>query len=309
MPLGGYNKILVVGGGGFIGRHLVESLLTEGFSVRIMDRVKPDWIGSDVEFSEGDFAAVHHLEHVMNDCDAVFYLASTTLPASSNADPQFDIASNLAGTIGLLDLAVGKSVKKFIFVSSGGTVYGVPLKVPVSESHPTNPLCSYGIVKLATKKYLRLYHQLHGLDTCSLRLANPYGEYQRVDKAQGAIAVFCDKALRGEPIDVWGDGALYVKDAVKALVLALEVECSGMEINVGAGVGVSINALLEHIEEAVGHPVDRNYLPGRSFDIPEVYLDIRMARELLGWVPEVGLADGIGRFIDWVDRPCMGGVE
>lgn len=307
MPLGDYSRILVIGGGGFIGRHLVELLLKKNVSVRVMDRVRPDWIGSDVEFFEGDFSAIHYLDHVMNDCDGVFHLASTTLPASSNADPQFDIATNLSGTVGLLDLAVEKGVKKFIFISSGGTVYGGHGEVPIQESDPTNPLCSYGIVKLAIEKYMRLYHQLYGLDTCSLRLANPYGEYQRVDKAQGAIAVFCDKALRNEPIDIWGDGTIvrdyvYVKDAVKALVLALEVECSGMEINVGAGVGVNINTLLDHIETAVGRPVERNYLPGRSFDIPAVCLDIHVARECLGWNPEVELVDGIGRFIDWVAR-------
>jgi UDP-glucose 4-epimerase len=302
-----YKRILVVGGCGFIGRHLVEDLLKSGTTVRILDRVKPAWIDERIEFFEGDFTAVHYLEHVMDGCDAVFHLASTTLPASSNDDPAFDISSNLSGAVALLDLAVKKKVKRFIFASSGGTVYGIPAAVPVPENHPTHPLCSYGIVKLAIEKYLRLYHELYGLNTCSLRLANPYGEYQRADKAQGVIAVFCDKALRGQTIDIWGDGTvvrdfIYIGDATHALIKALYADCSGIELNVGAGVGASLNQLLEHIEAILERPVKRNYLSKRSFDIPEIYLDIQAANQLIGWAPSEELSSGIRKMIDWLSK-------
>ena len=300
-----HQSVLVVGGGGFLGRHLTVRLLAEGFSVRCFDRVKPTWLPRAVEFYEGDFTASHILSPAVEGVDVVFHLASTTLPKSSNEDPQFDVMSNLAGTVSLLDLAVKNKVARLVFTSSGGTVYGVPTGIPISEQHPTNPMCSYGIVKLAIEKYLRLYHSLHGLSCCSLRLANPYGEYQRVDSGQGAIAVFCHQALRGETVKVWGDGEVirdffYVGDAVEAMMLAMRSDCAGIELNVGSGDGASINQIIGHIEAVLEQDVARQYLPGRPFDIPKVYLDISCARHVLGWAPSMPLHEGVKRVIDWM---------
>jgi UDP-glucose 4-epimerase len=299
------SKTLVIGGSGFIGRHLIESLLAEGRDVRSLDITRPEQSGDRLEFIEGSFTDCPLMEEVLTGCDIVFHLASTTLPKTSNDDPLFDIKTNLSGTVALLDLAVKKNIKKFIFISSGGTVYGVPTQLPVSEDHNTNPLCSYGIVKLAIEKYLRMYHRVYGVDTCSLRLSNPYGEYQRVDAAQGAVSVFCNKALASETIEIWGDGSvvrdfIYVKDAVRAMLCAIEADCAGKEINIGYGSGVSLNQLLGQIETVCGHSLDKQYMPARGFDVPEIYLDIERAKKVLGWEPRVSLADGLELLAKWM---------
>jgi UDP-glucose 4-epimerase len=226
-----------------------------------------------------------------------------TLPKTSNEDPKFDAISNLAGTIGLLDLAVQYRTKRLIFISSGGTVYGRPSVIPIPESHPLNPLCSYGIIKLAIEKYLRMYHTLYGLKSCSLRLSNLYGEHQRADTGQGAIAVFCYKALSGKPIDIWGDGTvardfIYVKDSVDAITKAMCSDYSGTEINIGSGQNTTLNQIIASIESFLGREVTRRYLPGRPFDIHEVCLDISYAKLQLGWEPTKSLQDGIGLMID-----------
>lgn len=296
------SKALVIGGSGFLGRHLIESLLAAGVDVCSLDITLPEQPDNRLEYIEGSFTDRMLVEKAMMGCDTVFHLASTTLPKTSNDDPAFDIISNLAGTVTLLDLAVKNKVKKFIFISSGGTVYGAPTQLPVSEDHSTNPTCSYGIVKLAIEKYLYMYHQAYGLETCSLRLSNPYGEYQRIDAGQGAVAVFCHKALTGETMEIWGDGSvvrdfIYVKDAVRAIMLTLDSGCAGMAINIGYGAGASLNQLLEQIEIVCGCTINRQYLPARGFDVPKIYLDIRRAKKVLGWEPEVLLAEGIKKLI------------
>ncbi|WP_035055341.1 NAD-dependent epimerase/dehydratase family protein [Desulfuromonas sp. TF] len=300
-----YKKILVIGGSGFIGRNLINSLVSHGLLVRNLDRFKPGWSDSRVEFVEGDFSASHLLDQVMNSCDVVYHLASTTLPKTSNDDPQFDITTNLVGAVNLLELSVRKGIKKFIFISSGGTVYGAPASLPVSENHPNNPTCSYGIVKLAIEKYLKLFHKSHGLDTCSLRLSNPYGPYQRVDSIQGAVTIFCNKAINDETIEIWGDGSIkrdfiYIDDAVRAMVSTLANDFSGQEINIGTGIGTSLNDLIQIIESILDKKIDVSYKAPRDFDIKDIYLDIQKARKLLDWEPEIGLKAGMEHLIQWM---------
>ncbi|MFA5322631.1 MAG: NAD-dependent epimerase/dehydratase family protein [Smithella sp.] len=302
-----YKSVLVTGGSGFVGQHLLPYLSNKGFSVRCFDRMKPLWLTSDIEFIEGDLSAPHILEPSVEGMDVIVHLVSTTLPKTSNDDPQFDAISNLIGTIGLIELAVKHGIKRMIFISSGGTVYGRPYTIPMSESHPTNPLCSYGIIKLTIEKYLRMYYDLYGLKSVSLRLSNLYGEHQRVDTGQGAVTVFCHKAVNGAPIDIWGDGSvardfLYVKDAIDAIFKAILSDHSGMEINIGSGKSISLNQTIACIEKVLGKNVKRRYLPGRSFDINEVCLDILQARQLLGWMPSTDLQDGIRLMVNWLAK-------
>lgn len=299
------SKILVTGGSGFLGRHLIESLLEAGYHVRSLDLSLPAIQHEKLEFIEGSFLDRKLLEEAIIDCDIVFHLASTTLPKTSNDDPIFDINTNLIGTVALLDIARKINVRKFIFISSGGTVYGVPTKLPVSEEHSTYPTCSYGVVKLAIEKYLYMYHKIYGLDTCTLRLSNPYGEHQRVDAAQGAVTVFCHKAVMGDTIEIWGDGSIvrdfiYVKDAVRAMLCAITANCAGMVINVGQGVGVSLNQVINIIESTIGHKIDKQYLTARSFDVPEIYLDIRHAKDILEWSTQTTIEDGVNILIKYL---------
>lgn len=205
----------------------------------------------------------------------------------------------------MLTLALEAGVKKVIFVSSGGTVYGEPTQVPIPETHATDPVCSYGIAKLAIEKYLALFHHLHGLDYTVLRLANPFGEGQRTHASQGAIAVFLGKVLRDEPIEIWGDGSvvrdyIHVADVVQALLAALEPSTQEHVFNIGSGRGHSLNEVLDTIEKITGRVAIRKYLPGRGFDVPLSVLNIDRAKNVLGWAPAVGFEEGVERFVKWM---------
>jgi UDP-glucose 4-epimerase len=277
MKSGALQRVLVIGASGFLGRHLVEQLLQQKYQVLALDRYNAFSAREGLEYVEGSFLDVKLMASLLQDCDAVFHLASTTLPKTSNDDPLFDIESNLKGAVTLLDLALEHDIQRLVFISSGGTVYGPPEQLPVPESHATDPACSYGIVKL-------------------------YGEYQSDDSGQGALTAFCHRALAGEPIEIWGDGSVvrdfvYAGDAIDAMIRALDAPCAGETINIGSGQGVSLNQLLDLIEEASGQQVVRDYRPGRDFDVPEIYLDIAKAQHLLAWQPQVPLAEGIGRLV------------
>ena len=176
-------------------------------------------------------------------------------------------------------------------------MYGVPNVVPISEAHPTEPISAYGIGKLAVEKYLHMYHRLEGIGYCALRLSNPFGPRQRPDKAQGVVTAFLACVLRNEEVAIWGDGQvvrdyLYVGDAVRAIVAAGDSSYCGV-VNVGSGKGLSINQVLELIENVVGAPARRRYITGRAFDVPSNILDISRAASAIGWAPSTSFQDGL----------------
>ena len=303
-------KCLILGGGGFMGSHLSEALLAGGYAVRIFDRPNLNRFKSfqrdeAVEWIEGDFINREHVDNAVSGCEIIYHLVSTTLPRSSNENPAYDVETNVIGTLHLLEATRKHKIKKVIFVSSGGTVYGIPREIPIKESHPTEPICSYGISKLSIEKYLNLFHLLHGIEYCVLRLSNPYGERQRVSAAQGAIAVFLNKALRNEAIEIWGDGSVtrdyfHVSDAVSALVKALSYEGDNRIFNIGSGVGRSLNEILDAIDLLLGTPVKRIYSPSRAFDVPVNILDISKAEDILNWKPQIPFSEGLSRTARWL---------
>lgn len=303
-------KCLVLGGGGFLGSNLCRALLVHGHEVSVFERRQPEW-GSlplregEVKWFEGDFSDAREVELAVEGMDVVFHLVSTTLPKTSNLNPAFDVESNVVGTIGLLEACLKHGVNRVLFASSGGTIYGVPGTTPIPETHVTEPECSYGIGKLAIEKYLHLYRHLHGLDYRVLRLANPYGEGQRPGGAQGAVTVFLNKALRGETVEIWGDGSvvrdyIYVHDVSEAFLKALAHTGEVRIFNVGSGIGHSLNEILDTIEALLGNPVARSYTPARAFDVPVNVLDIRRARETLGWSPRTDLMEGMRQTLEWL---------
>ena len=305
------RRSLVLGGGGFLGGHIVEALQAAGSPVRVFDRVPRRATAANIaaatEWHEGDFGNRGDVAAALDGCDVAFHLVASTLPRASNEDPVHDLESNLLPTVRFLDLALEHGIKKVVFASSGGTVYGNPLVVPVPESHPTQPLCSYGIHKLAIEQYLHLYHSLHGLAYCVLRLANPFGERQRSDASQGAVAVFLDLALRGEEVTVWGDGSavrdyIYVGDVANAFCRAATYDAPAGVFNIGSGQGHSVNQLLTAIEDLLGKPVPRRYVEGRRFDVPVNVLDTTLAARTLGWRPRVRFRDGLEKTLESLRR-------
>jgi UDP-glucose 4-epimerase len=303
-------KSLVIGGNGFIGTNLVDTLTREGHKVRVFDRYPSRFREPDprVEYVTGDFANHGELHEIVQGVDFVFHLAYTTLPHTSNEDPIYDIRSNVVDTVQLLQECRTSGVSKVIFVSSGGTVYGVPQTTPIPEDHPTDPMCSYGITKLAIEKYLQLFHHLHGLEYVAARVSNPYGEQQNPNAKQGAVTVFLGNIARGKPITIWGDGNvvrdyIYIGDTVEALYKAAVYQApknAPRTFNIGAGEGYSLNQLIANMKEVCDLPIDVTYTPGRPEDVPANVLDITRAKQWLQWEPKVGLKEGLSRTWKWL---------
>ncbi|QJP96822.1 MULTISPECIES: NAD-dependent epimerase/dehydratase family protein [Pseudomonas] len=305
-------KITVFGGGGFIGSTIVDRLLQDKHSIRVFERPRvpayraflPD---EQVEWMTGDLSDISSIKEAIDGVDVVLHLVSTTLPKSSNENPIYDVQSNVIATLQLLDAMVEKKVGRIVFISSGGTVYGAPKYIPIDEKHPTDPEVSYGITKLAIEKYLHLYSHLHGIKQVSLRVANPYGERQRVETAQGAVGVFIHNVLKGTPIEIWGDGNvqrdfLHVSDVAEAFAKAVTYTGETSVFNISSGIGTSLNSLMSMIEEVSGAPVARNYKPGRSFDVPVSVLCNKLAQDDLGWSPRISMKDGIFRTFEWAKK-------
>jgi len=195
-------------------------------------------------------------------------------------------------------------VGKVLFLSSGGAVYGIPRRTPVAEDHPTDPICSYGITKLAVEKYLRLYQHLYGLDYVAIRAANPFGPGQRPNAEQGVVGVFAWRILRGEKLVVWGDGSVvrdyfHVRDLARLCVAALASPATGV-FNAGSGTGRSLSELIVAMEERFGAKARVRYEPGRALDVPRIVLDISAARRTFGWEPQIGFAAGLDETRAWL---------
>jgi len=277
---------LVLGGNGFIGSHLVDKLLAEGHKVRVFDKYEEHYrkpiAGCDYYY--GDFGNRGLLADALNGIDIVFHLISTTLPETSNDDPVFDVQSNVVETLFLLEQCVTKKIQKVVFISSGGTVYGIPVELPVHEDNPTDPECSYGITKLVIEKYLALFKLLHGANYVIVRPSNSYGDRQNPNSIQGAIPVFLNKVAKGESIEIWGDGEvvrdyIFIDDLVEGIYKAATVNAQSTE-----------------------REVKVEYKAKRAFDIPKIYLDISRAREELSWAPVTSLESGIEKTWEFIQK-------
>src|SRR5271155_318351 len=246
---------IVLGGGGFIGTNLCRRLATMGYRVRAFGRrcLFPDDL-QGVEWHQGDFTDAGSVAAAIQSFDIVFHLIHATMPQAAELDIAGDLQSNVVPSIALLDLCRRLAVKRVVFVSSGGTVYGCPQQIPTPETAPTQPICAYGISKLAIEKFLALYEHLHGLDYRVLRIANAFGPFQTTLKNQGVIAALIARALNGEEIEIWGDGSVvrdfvFVDDVVDALARAAAGDHGGERIfNIGSGRGHSLREVIATIE-------------------------------------------------------------
>jgi UDP-glucose 4-epimerase len=301
----GIKTALVTGGSGFIGKALIARLRRSGVKVRNLDFVA-DGAGEGVQLFQGSFLDHGLMREAMAGVDCVFHLAATTFTREANKNPARDAQENILGTLNLLDYACEAGVRRVVFCSSGGTVYGPSQIEVIPETAATNPISAYGVSKLSCEKYMRLYDARNGsgvgngsLTTISLRVANPYGAGQNIGKAQGALTTFCYRAVRGERIEIWGDGGterdyIDVRDVADALFAAAQAETvSGTEINIGSGRGASLNELIAAISEKLGKEIEVDYRPARTFDVRRNVLDVTKAAELLAWRPQIALRQGI----------------
>lgn len=302
-------KCIIFGGGGFIGSAIADRLLQDGHELRIFERprVEPYRAFSTkehVEWITGDMLSAHDVSDAIHGMDAVYHLVSFTLPKNSNEDILYDVQTNLTATLHLLNAMIKHQVGKIIFISSGGTVYGVPEYSPIDEKHPTNPLVSYGIVKLTIEKYLLMFQKLHGIRSIIFRVSNPYGPRQRIETAQGAATIFLYRALHDLPIEIWGDGSvvrdyIYVGDVADAFACALNYNGPASIFNISAGLGISLNELLDNIESVIEKPATRYYLSARPFDVPVNILSNALAQQQLRWQPHIGFREGLFKTMQW----------
>lgn len=299
-------NILVLGGCGFIGSHVVDRLMAAGQSLRVLDRgperFRPPLAGVDYVF--GDFSDNSVLIEALADIDVVLHLVSATVPGTAALDPQGDVARNLMPTIGLLENMRKLRIPRLVYLSSGGAVYGIPETVPTPEDHCLRPMNSYGIVKVAIENYIRMYGANEGMATTIIRPSNPYGPRQGHMGIQGVVATFLQRLRQGEPLQVWGDGSvvrdyIYITDLADLVGRAVLTPQTGV-YNAGSGMGLSINEVISILEGVTGRKAHVDYRAVRAVDVPRSVLDIRRARTELRWEPQTAIAEGAKLHWDWL---------
>lgn len=303
-------RIILLGGTGFIGRHFAN-LCRPGADITIVSRHAPLDVNRvpGVRYVQGDCASQDFLRQVLQPGDHVVYLAYNSVPKTSFDDPLRDIQENLPLAISLLNVLRDVPVKRLLYVSSGGTVYGpTEADVPISENHPTDPISPYGITKLAIEKYCRMYAQLFGIPVVIARPSNPYGSGQVPYRGQGFIATAAANILQGKEISVFGSHGtvrdyLYIEDLCAAMKVLLDVESApGVIFNIGSGIGMNNLEVLHAVARAAGclmSDVKLNFLPARHFDVAYNVLDSRRL-EALGWRRATTLEQGLPTTIEWV---------
>lgn len=299
-------RCVVLGAGGFIGTNLCNALVGRVDYLRGFGRRQsfPE-VMSGFDWMPGDFADPACLAAAVAGCDVVFHLVNTSTPASANVNKIADINSNVISTINLLDACRESGVQRVVFVSSGGTIYGIPENIPTPENAPTNPITAYGISKLTIEKYLALYEHLYGLEYRILRVSNPFGPYQTGLKNQGVIATFIRKALTNKPIEIWGDGSiirdyLYIDDVIDALVNASLHTGAGRIFNIGSGKGLSLNTIVDEISDFLNIDIKIDYHPHRNLDVPISILDTKFSESELNWHARTSFGDGLNSTISWI---------
>lgn len=306
------NKILVLGADGFIASNLVKSLLRDGENaIRAFDLFKNGEIknlndvSSEIEIFPGNFLNKDDISRALCDIEYVFHFISLTTPGSSMNDPLIDVDTNIRGTIILLDECVNKKIKRVIFSSSGGAIYGDQEIDLFSEDDNTNPISPYAISKLAIEKYLEYYNNYKNLDYLILRYANPYGVGQNVIGGQGIIPIFLNLIKQNKKIIVFGDGKnirdyIYIDDVIAITKKIYNKKTNHKIYNVGSAIGVSINEIINIMESIVNKKVEIEYYPARAVDIKRIVLDNSRILKEVNYNNITNLQDGIEKTWKWL---------
>ena len=308
------TKVLVTGGGGFIGSHVVDRLLDLGHQVAVVDDLSSGHLSnipSGVPLYRTDIADPA-LEDVFREerPDFVCHYAAQISVQLSMQDPLGDADTNVRGSLNLLQNCVLYGVKKVVFTSSGGAIYGEPQHLPCDETHSVYPLSHYGVSKYAVENYLYVYGQSHGLHYTILRLGNVYGPRQDPFGEAGVVAIFSQAMLQEKPLVINGSGEqerdfLYVLDVVEASIKALE-RGSGEAFNIGTGRGASVNEIYALLKKNAGYEGEAPHGPAKPGEVFKIYLDNTKARQQLGWEPRFSLEEGLKETLEWFRNANLG---
>lgn len=308
------SRLVVLGADGFIGRHLIGALAKNSkLEIVAFDRFSAYQNGEkhffedldNVQIIAGNFFNRSDVESILEKDDYVFHLISSTNPASSNDDPFIDIDTNIRSSVELFELCVQKDIKKVMYFSSGGTVYGDIDSGKINENTAAQPRSPYGIGKLTIESYLRYFKFAHGLDYIVYRIANPYGPGQNIFGKQGVVPIFMHRFLTKSDITVFGDGEmirdyLYIDDLVAAIIGSYAISNKYSEYNIGSGIGTSVNQLISAIESVVGSTIPKEYKETPATYVEKSVLDNSRFTQEFNILPTVALTDGIGRTWEYV---------
>lgn len=300
-------KILVTGGAGFIGSHVVERLVEEGHEVHVLDSLltgKQEYVPENVHLHALDIRD-ERVSDLFKDEQfevLVHHAAQLDVRRSVQA-PAYDADINVVGFLNCMEAGRKHNLKKVVFASTGGAIYGEPDYVPQDESHPLRPISPYGITKLTTEHYLFFYYKTYGIVPVILRYANVYGPRQRFDGEGGVVAIFIKKMMTGENPIIFGDGEqtrdyVYVGDVAEANILALDRELPGT-YNIGTGIETTVNRLVEELQNQDVPKCTPQYEPGRAGEQKRSVLAATHAQKELGWIPQKTLSEGLKHTLNW----------
>jgi len=303
------KKCILVGGAGFLGTNVAGGLLSDGYDVTIVDKALPQFfkqsgIIDKVTFCRCDYLDLKILKQEMKGKDILLHFAYSSLPGSPIKKLDEDVRDNAAGSVKLFKLAVEAGVKKIIFPSSGGTVYGETDELPIRESSPTNPICFHGISKLMIEKYLFLFKRTFGIDYLIYRIANAYGPGQDPGGEQGLIANVIGNIYKKEPVTVFGKGDVirdyvYIDDIVRAFILGIEKGLKNDIFNIGTGKGHSIDDVINLVSKTLSVGPKVIYTARRLTDVRSNILDTGKIGSAAGWRPAIGIEEGIEKTCRW----------
>jgi UDP-glucose 4-epimerase len=307
-------KVLVTGGAGFIGSHVVDGYVAAGHEVVVVDDLSTghrENLNPKARFHQLDICEPKMIDLIRDERPAVLNLHAAQMDVRrSVADPAFDARVNILGAINCLEGARRANVRRVVFVSSGGAVYGEQEAFPAAEAHPTNPVSPYGVSKRAGELYAFFYQAEYHVPFFAMRYANVYGPRQDPHGEAGVVAIFSGKMLRGEPVTVNGDGKqtrdyVFVGDVARANLLALERECAGA-VNIGTGIETDVNQLAALLLQATGSRSPLAHGPTKAGEQRRSVIDCAKAARVLGWRPEVSLADGLARTVEFFRARVVG---